>query len=489
MKNSAFAVSNSQVDQKKVSASVTRAAWLWPTASAVVGIAILAASSLEASAELVAEPTPTAADYAGTLTTDLSGEGRGQVASSDLMTPQVQQPGATGIQEGSRSQDRQAMRSAIESGERMQATVRSPETSETVMLSQSELLRNKRTRLEIQNEDMLQRRLEEIRLRDEQRRMDQLLAKEGYVKQGQAADTLDVGLSSPIPAAPAVQAPAPVVLQEQVVSPSLQAAPVAPAVPSVGFVPGPAVLATPSLMSSSSTLPSEEPSARVSLIPRFGVSNFQDQVATEVNSRFAAGLGIGLDVTDNLAFEIGYTYSEFGVGGWSTNPYVSQLQVYTNTAQPIAVKQNVVDAGLKLYALGTSSRLRPYLFAGAAYTKSFVNYDQQIVQYLSQQGLSGIARDLESSAFLGAVGVGMDIKLSSSIFVGLSGRYYSVLNSNVNSSSLGLGSGLSYPGYGYGGYYYNPAAAAYLDYDKQVLGGGFARSDFYTIAGSIGFSF
>jgi len=457
----------------------------------VVGAALWVAGASVASAELVAEEN--ASDEV-TLQTSFADDAPQGASTSETVTLQRTQPGAMGIQEGTRVQDRQAMREVLRTSEGMRVAMNDSEASAevSVPLSQSELIRNKRTRLEIQNEDILQRRLEEIRLRDEQRRMDQLLAQEGYVKKDQAqistgssGETLEVGLSNPqLKEAPAPVA-SPVVMQTQVISPALQS--------SVGVTSTPvasANLSSPESSNSSmaETVASETmESVRWTLVPRFGVSSFQDQVAPQVISRFAAGLGLGMEVTDHLAFEVGYTYSEFGVAGWSTNPYVANLQLYTNVAQPITLSQNVADAGLKLYAMGSSSRIRPYLFAGAAYSKSFVNYDQQIVQYLTQQGLSGIARDLESNTFLGTVGAGLDIKLTSNVFVGLSGRYYSVLNSSVSSQAMGIGAGLANPAYGY--YYNNYAAASYLDYDKQMLGGGFARSDFYTIAGSIGFTF
>ena len=46
---------------------------------------------------------------------------------------------------------------------------------EVQSLSKTELMRRERTREELKNEDILQERLEELRLRDEKRRTDQLL--------------------------------------------------------------------------------------------------------------------------------------------------------------------------------------------------------------------------------------------------------------------------------------------------------------------------
>jgi outer membrane protein W len=361
----------------------------------------------------------------------------------------------------------------------VQASTPQPEVS---MASRSELQRRERTRIEIQNEDILQQRLEELRLEEEKKRTESLLSGGLFAPQASKGQGL-------------TQRAAP--LREEVLSDQVEALPPIAPVPSKPMQPT-AVAPAPSASTSMSSAPvvayggdAEEKPAILSIAPRAGLSTMSSVTGFSIQSRYTAGLAFGVGVTENLGFELGYSYSEFGVALASTNPWVLNYQAWTGAREAIALKQNVIDAGLKLHFLGPEARLRPFITAGGAYGKSFINYDDRIIGALAQSGFSSLANDYEVSSFLGYIGTGLDLRLSKSVSIGAQFKYFTVLsareNQSLNQAALGgfVPGGL---GYGY------PVAPAYggvygADLDKQVLGGTLARASFYSITAGVSFSF
>lgn len=403
-----------------------------------------------------------------------------------------------------RGDDRESLRQVLTTSQKAQVTVQATEPAavvaapivvqgaapqvatapETQILSKTELMRRERVREEVKNEDILQERLEELRLRDERNRSAQLLGT----------------LPAPTASAQApVSAPAPLV-EEVVVAPITerpgQPAPavVAPAPVAASGVSAAPVAAVSTLSdtmttsASSSTSVADEEKVAITVAPRGGLTNLNGNTYYSVQSRYSAGVGAGVAISENLSFEAGYAFTEFGVAQSSTNPSVVGYQYFNGINQPFTMKQNVVDAGLKLYFLSPSAKLRPYVGGGGAFSKSFVNYDQRIINALYQSGYQAMARDYEVNSFLGYVAAGMDIRLSKSISIGTSFKYYSVLTTressnwtNVAAGYQGLGAYSAYTPY-YGNYY-----AA--DTDKQQLGSTLARAGFYSILAGINFSF
>ncbi len=430
---------------------------------------------------------------------------------ADLVYDEQVQPGSEASIEGTRTEDRSSMRTALGSAEKARVAINnrptigvlntqsvivgedrsapatvSPTAPGGVNLSKSELLRRERMRTELQNEDVLQERLEELRLRDEKRRTDEVLGRAGEgdaefaseahknsVKTGHQSNVTDVMVSSqaaPQPMAPTVSQP---VVQ---VVPQVMAAPqVVDSMPTLAPV-----------MTSNGTyfIPAEKSkeSTQVSVMPRGGLSSMTGSSGYNILSRYSVGLGLGVNVSENLAFELGYTYSEYGVALSSSNPFVLNYQYYLGNAEPLVMKQNLVDAGLRLYFLGTESKIRPFIGGGAAYGKSYINYDQKIMQGLSNSGYSYMANDYEVSSFLGFLSAGFDLKLAKSISVGAMFRYYGVLTTRENSS---LNNAAFSPYSYYGSGYYNYSA----DSDKQILGGSLARNPFYSILAGVSFTF
>jgi hypothetical protein len=349
-----------------------------------------------------------------------------------------------------------------DSSQVMSESMSRPSGQEVEHLSRSELLRRERIRQEMRNEDILQERLEELRLRDEKRREEELMGAKKLAPQDAVAETPSIAM------------------QEEVVSQPAVLEPTAPAPgPSVMAMPAPVMPAESSTSLSAGSQDSSEKIA-ITVAPRGGISAMSAVSGYTVQSRYSAGIDLSVAASDHVSFGVGYVFSEYGVLVNSSNPWVYNLQWYTGTQEAIAMKQNVIDATLKLHLLGPEARIRPYLGGGAAWSKSFINYDQRIIDGLFQSGLRDLARDYEAYSILGSVSTGIDVRITKSISVGAQFKYYTVLTSREN-QGLNNAALAGYYSYGY--------PSGYWDADKQVLGGSLARSAFYSITGGLNFSF
>jgi hypothetical protein len=231
----------------------------------------------------------------------------------------------------------------------------------------------------------------------------------------------------------------------------------------------------------------------VYLSPRFGMPSMANADGYNVSGRYGAGAVLGVETGENLSFELGYAFNEYGVAINSWNPWVLQYQTLygaNRNAETIAMKQNVIDATIKLSVLGKDYKLRPFIAVGGGYTKSFINYDQKIVDWMRQSNFgTNNSEDYEVSQFVGSVAAGVDLKLSKAISINATFKYSKVMSSRENyalNNYAFYGNGLyGYPNqYGYGGLYGNMQ-----DYDKQQSGASLAKSDFYSITAGLNLAF
>jgi hypothetical protein len=350
---------------------------------------------------------------------------------------------------------------------RSQAQVQADTQAE--MLSRSELLRRKRMRNELQTEDLLQQRLEELRLKDEERRMGKIINSKALGGEEEVA---------PKPSAPIAEQVVEVPLIERTRDEVrvVQAAPEAPS-------------------TSSAQVPVEgvasavEEKSSVYLSPRFGMPSMANADGYNVSGRYGVGAVLGVETGENLSFELGYAFNEYGVAINSWNPWVLQYQgVYGSgrTAETIAMKQNVIDATIKLSVLGKDYKLRPFVSLGGGYTKSFINYDSKIVDWMRQTGFYAGSDDYEVSQFVGSLGGGVDLKLSKSVSINAMFKYSKILSSREN-YALNNYAFYGNAQYGYPYNLYNPYGQQ--DYDKQQSGASLAKSDFYTITAGVNLAF
>ncbi|MBU6376757.1 MAG: outer membrane beta-barrel protein [Bdellovibrionales bacterium] len=355
------------------------------------------------------------------------------------------------------------------------APVSAAQAPEQQALNRTELMRRERLREELRNEDLLQERLEDLRLQDEKRRTGQLA--------GQP--------SAPVPAP--VMAP-----MAGVVAPTLGVAPVSPVIEEqVVSVPvsdrgasaGSSTLKVSDLQTSSEI--GNDDVFTIRLAPRGGVSNFSGPSPYAVEGRYTVGVALDMGVSDHLNFELGYSYSDYGLAlndatanalRGVLNPY--GLAYGGSNDKTAALRQNVVDAGLKLHLLGMSSRLRPYIGGGAGYSRSYLNYDPRILDFLKQYGY-GTPPDYEMSQFLAYASAGLDIRLSKSVSVGASYRHYTVLSSRQNQDLYNPALYGAYSGYyGYGG-----GVGTLGSIEQQYAGGSLSETSFHSLTGTVSFQF
>ncbi|MEK6578632.1 MAG: OmpW family outer membrane protein [Bdellovibrionota bacterium] len=330
-------------------------------------------------------------------------------------------------------------------------------------LSKTELMRRERVREELKNEDVLQERLEDLRLQDERRRTDQVLGLIPVNAAQPAPQMISAPVSEQIVGVPVTERRADAVVATAVALP----------VQSVRAD----QLTTGASMATSTTDWNNE-KTYMAISPRFGLATMNN-TGYDIRPRYSAGVGVGMIVSDNVGFELGYTFNEYGLAIAPANPLV-QYQVaqgYVSNFETYALKQNVFDAGLKLHVLGMDSRIRPYVGGGGAYQKSFLNYDSTILTGLNRMNLGQMTSDYQVDSFLGFLSTGLDVRASRSIMVGAGFKYYSVLsareNSPLNNAAL----------------YGAPLYSQWTDPAKQYIGGSLARAAFYSITGSVSFIF
>ena len=430
-----------------------------------------------------------------------------------LLLPQargelVYENDATDQNENSHSvqvEDRSNMRKAIGSSQKMQVSVESSsepaqssvtsspittaQVAETQSQSKSELMRRERTREELKNEDVLQERLEALRLRDERRRLDQMFAANG----GSVAEKLSAQ-------APAMAAP---LREEVVVAPVTERPGTAGASAPVVLVAAPVsdsvITSRSSVQSSEVKETSSGDRAVISVAPHAGLCNIVGQGGYfDVRPRYAAGIAAEVSASENFSFEMGYTFNEYGVAMASTNPFVLYRQQSASmfgaptSFENVVMKQNVLDAGLKVHVLGGESRLRPFVGGGGAYSKGYINFDPRVLGDMNRFYGRNVSPDYEVSSFLGYVSSGLDVRVAKGVSVGAEFKYYAVLSAR-ESDNFSSYYGAMYQG---GGSAFMPgyqgvaqAPVAGVGSDTAVAGGSLARSSFYSILGSVTFTF
>ncbi len=260
--------------------------------------------------------------------------------------------------------------------------------------TKTEQLRMQRERQELQNEDMLTQKLEELRLKDEMKRTQNLMAMSGIEK--------DPGV---------VDQPVGTATQELKTQPQVN-----PAVTQSPIANQSTVVAT------AVANPEEDQNGKISITPRGGMTGITNSMY-DVQSDYSAGVGLGVDFSENLAFTAGYTFSKYTIAAGTTvyNPGYA--------LQKLDMSDNVMDMGLRLNFLSTKAKLRPFIGGGVGYRRGFVNYDNATLNYMKQYNYGMNTQDVELSAFMGYIETGLEIKLTK--MIGISGmiRYFNILSS------------------------------------------------------------
>lgn len=332
-------------------------------------------------------------------------------------------------------------------------------------VSRAEMMRRQRMREELKNEDLLTTKLEELRLKDEMKRTEQILGS-GEKKE---------------------ETTQPAVMQEvRVGSAAAEAAPASSTVTAVTTAPV-AVSAAPVTMTAFSDKESEsELLGRVSLSPRGGLSSITNSVY-DISSKFSFGFDLSVDATDHIAFLAGYTYSSYNIGPGSTLSYLGQVPFGFRQVQ---LNDNTINLGMRAYILGPRSKVRPFAGAGVGYRIGHINFDEKTRQYAmtNPYGLvNSQVQDVDVTGFTGSLETGIEFRLTKSIALSGTFRYYTLLSSRQSNpispygfmgSPLvgGYSAGLAYPGYGFGD-------------ERTTTADAVAKNSFYQLMAGVSVSF
>lgn len=358
----------------------------------------------------------------------------------------------------------------------------SKDDSEMALGMKSELVRRKRMREEMKNEDLLQQRLEELRLRDEEKRTKKVLKATGLEEESSEEsskkESVKSSVQNSLPTAPSkdleiveevVSAP----VNEVKVKPSpvyqMSPAPTADQIKITQSVPEysarPAPVSQPivervveyrgnideeevaprskksSSKSSSgksiqkvSSSSSDSSAAAISITPRIGFASISNK-DFQFNPHYSAGIGLNFDVSENVGVELGYNYSESGIQ--LQNAY--SLSAY-GTGEELNYKMNLFDISMKLYFTDTSSKIRPYIGGGVGYSEGYVNYSDRIQQINRLYGLR--SEDYTLKSVNGILSAGLDFKVSEKIFIGASYKFVKPVSSSEDQT---LNTGVFYP--------------------------------------------
>lgn len=358
-------------------------------------------------------------------------------------------------------------------------------------LSKSEMMRRQRMREELKNEDLLTQKLEELRLKDEIKRTDEILGsgiskKASEQQDGNAREALQeqrVGSATQVTQASERGAQA---------NPALAST----AVGGNGAPTESGANQTVALMQPKEE--SEEESNRVSITPRFGTGSITNSIY-DVSAKLAAGLGIMVDVSDHIAFTAGYTYSSYSLGAGTAVSY--GFGANNTYLQTVNMNDNVIDVGARGYLLGQRSKVRPFLGGGVAYRRGYVNYDDRTQKFLkSYYNSPTAAQDVEISGFAGYVETGLDFKITKAISLTGSFRYFNMFSSS-QSRPLDPAVFLNQNGYSYYGYsgglspYYGALGSngysgyGYSNDVRSQASDALAKNNFYQLMAGVTVSF
>ncbi len=326
-------------------------------------------------------------------------------------------------------------------------------------MNRAEIYRRARMRREIRNEDYLRSRLEELRLREEERLTKQILGAQG-------TDAVPAAQAAPQPAAQ------PMPVQTVVVTP--------PAAPTDG---------DQAAGSSSSFLHVGEGGidhVTFSFSPAAGVAFATQAQGFEVTPRFATGGMLMVNLNQHFSIEAGYQYSLMGAA-FSSNLFVNNYRNWAMatgmnpTMDTLLMQQHTAEGGVRVYFTKSDFRFRPFVIGGAGYSWGITGYTPQIQTYLRSQGLTLGANNYTSQTVQGVVGGGLDVQITRSIAVGIQTKLYIPIYTQDN---YNLYQGNS--PYTYGPY--NPFVA-YNNTDQRYVGSAMANAPLISVLLGTTFTF
>lgn len=242
----------------------------------------------------------------------------------------------------------------------------------------------------------------------------------------------------------------------------------------------------PAFTSENAVADEEEGEEEESFISKFRVSpvigkTFINSDFYKVDSRYTAGINLEMDVSDNLAGYLGYSYSQYDIGLGMGNPlytggFGNNGYMNGGNLQQLQYNQNLFEGGLRLYLFPTESKFRAHVGAGLGYNKGYLNYKQNAWNTWGGYNPYLNTTDYEVSSYLGLLETGAEIRVGKNVSVGALFKYATVLSSSENQP-------LNNYGFIQNGYNNQ------ISQDQRVVGGSLARDSFYSILGTVKVAF
>lgn len=178
----------------------------------------------------------------------------------------------------------------------------------------------------------------------------------------------------------------------------------------------------------------ENPPTALYVSPFGGTSSVIGNDTADNSPQSAFGANVGLLVSSNMLLELGYTRA---VQNFS-NPRINTTQgvFVSGNNNVFSLKQNVFDAGVKLFILGRESRLRPFLGGGAGYSRGILNYTPAYQQALGNQAI--YSSDFAINQFEGFGELGAEFAFTRNVVATASFRLHGVLSSTTSGDSAPL---------------------------------------------------
>ena len=272
-------------------------------------------------------------------------------------------------------------------------------------LSPSELLKRRREKLEERNKIMVEKKIEDIRVKQEIALTNKLQGAFNNSLNNLNEDKVQTVQAAPAPVAPAPVAPAPIV-ETRIIE----------------------VPAEPVKVERNSKI-----------IPQLGVSSIKGdrldletdltigvQAETMVTSQISVGIGLGyatMKMTD-----VANTYSTYG--GYYDLGYNS---IYGNGGREMSLKKLTIEGNAK-YFFTEDSMIKPYIGAGIAFNRSTLKYENQNT-YNYQNMYSFGNEDYGSSAVTGSAKLGAEIGFNETVGANIEFGYAKGFSSGISKSS------------------------------------------------------
>ena len=175
----------------------------------------------------------------------------------------------------------------------------------------------------------------------------------------------------------------------------------------------------------------EKPPIALYVSPFAGTSSVIGNDTADNSPQSAFGASVGLLVSSNMLLELGYTHS---VQNFS-NPRINTTQgvFVSGNNNVFSLKQNVFDAGAKLFILGRESRLRPFIGGGGGYSRGVLNYTPAYQQALGNQAI--YSSDFAINQFNGFGELGAEFAFTRNVVATAAFRLHGVLSSTTSADS------------------------------------------------------